>query len=709
MLTRGEFREEYPSDSLEEHLLNRPIAGVRDIQYLYGVLYTLGTAGGSDYAAYLTPDAARGALDSDDGENVIAAQVDLSGDVPRLDPDQPVYVTSYTDGLVEPLAHCYFKNRGSGIDHSLTQLSSKSGNDPEKLGKYVYDRLSRWPTEDAVEEVAASHPDGEFISDLAELAEREGIKERLIEAVTDRIGGKRTAMLSARIKTAPEDEYRWPGEFEVFNEGMKAQKTRKLESKGLSGSNTSSGEAVDLVTGESGRTVGTASDPLNYYLTKQPEKFPNVRREDAWRTHPVSEDVAVRLGNAESFLDACTYNTFGATVYVLPYFNRRLTPSDAYQLYGILREAVDRAATDDRSFDPIEMVYEQLDFQSSGDSPLRFYVAVVSKPNASRWDVFGDTMSATPLAPIEIRENHQEILDSWVYDSQDRLGRSHAPLPTAPNWPLLEGISAGTVTSGSYLRSTFPRNDEGDDEATPDDDRIEVLLELFSGRPVHVDILLRQYVKRILSTDDAVPELVVASQYAQLCALAKSELIETTGSATANAHRIASYPTYGERFMDTSKTDIHPVEEQHEKITRLIDETPAFDDDQRRGAFLLGALVGAVGNRQAWKYDRSTTLVDQYPVGSITPARIRKVAHETIDKVLTYSRQEGRSETLFEWLVDPLRETLLEADTDEFTLSKDDLRYHYALGVTYGMNDRMPSTDDESTDDQPSETTEASQ
>jgi hypothetical protein len=100
-------------------------------------------------------------------------------------------------------------------------------------------------------------------------------------------------------------------------------------------------------------------------------------------------------------------------------------------------------------------------------------------------------------------------------------------------------------------------------------------------------------------------------------------------------------------------------------------------------------------------------LVDQYPVDSISAARFKRISHEALEKTITYSRQDGRNSTLFEWIIDPLRETLLRIDVDQIGLSKDDLRFHYALGVTYGMNDRMPSTsDDESADETATEATQ---
>jgi len=109
-----------------------------------------------------------------------------------------------------------------------------------------------------------------------------------------------------------------------------------------------------------------------------------------------------------------------------------------------------------------------------------------------------------------------------------------------------------------------------------------------------------------------------------------------------------------------------------------------------------------VGNYQEYHEDRSTTLVDQYPVKSISRNRIKKVTQETVAKTLTYTRQEKKQGpsypgTKFEHIVDRLRETVLRPDPDEWEIETDDLRFYYALGVTYGMNDRPTKNDDADT------------
>jgi CRISPR-associated protein Cas8b/Csh1 subtype I-B len=73
------------------------------------------------------------------------------------------------------------------------------------------------------------------------------------------------------------------------------------------------------------------------------------------------------------------------------------------------------------------------------------------------------------------------------------------------------------------------------------------------------------------------------------------------------------------------------------------------------------------------------------------------VTQEAVGKTLTYTRSEGRTITLFEHIVERLRETILRPDPEAWELDTDDLRFYYALGVTYGMNDR-PDTDDAADD-----------
>jgi len=710
MLSPEEFRAEYPGEELAKELPDSPIGSLRDIQYLYGKLYTLATTGGGGYAPYLTPDAASDLEDTED--SLIVVRVDFSGDEPQLADDErgPVWITRYSEKLIQNVAHCYYQNRGNGIDHSITHKSGQNKS-PERLGEYARHRFTRWPTEDAVQEVADSHDDGWIIEKLRQVGESKKLTDKIKSEVQRQIGDDRTALLTVQIQTKEDGKFRWPFEVEVLLDAMRAQRLSKLVTKNKA--TDSSGEATDLITGSRTRTVGTAQDPLNYYLGKQFEKFPGFDIDEAWRTHPISEDTALILMKCETLVEACTYRTFGAKVYYLPYVFGHVSPTNAQDLYELLYHT----EIDDGDLTTVERAYGKRETLFDG-SDLRFYVSAVIDDHPSRWDVFGETLNGRLLYPRALAFEHNRLVEH-ASAFRSRTGWT-APLPTHENWDLLAGSDERlrSVSTGWYFYQTFAERD--DDDADADDPRIQALVAVLSGDAISVEMLLAEYVERIVveQTDEEIegfPSFRVASQFAQLCALATDELdlLSTTDPGKTS---ITREPNYEEHTME-APIEILATDGGYPPATKLesfIEDTPALAhderengdgslNDQRRGAFLLGALVGDIGSYQEYDQDRSTTLVDQFPVKSITGSRIKKVTQETIGKTLTYTRQEKKEGgsypgTKAEHIVERLRETILRPDPDEWQLDTNDLRFYYALGVTYGMNDH-PDWDRTDTDD----------
>ncbi|WP_162833895.1 type I-B CRISPR-associated protein Cas8b/Csh1 [Haladaptatus cibarius] len=699
MLSPEEFEKQYPENELAEELPDKPISSLRDIQYLYGKLYTLATAGGGKYASYLTPDSARDFVDEED--SLVVVRIDVSGDEPRLETSDrrgPVWITKYTKELIPKVAHCKYP-AARGIDHSVSHQAGKNS-DPEKLARYATERLTKWATDDVVQSVADEHEDGWIIDALADLGADESVLDTIEESVTTQLEGSTSALLTVQVKTEPDGEYQWPGDadLDVFMAGMRRRKLSKLVSKGQA--SDSSGEATDLVTGDRTRTVGTAEDPLNYFLGKQLEKFPGLDPNEAWRTHPISEDAAITLMNAETFVDACTYRTFGANVYYLPYFFGTPKPEKTYSLYGMLYDVATASDTSER-LTPVEHVYRKRETEPIEDR-LRFYISAIMPHQMSRYDVFGETMNGLIQYPASLQSAHRTILKTTVFrDSRERT----AALPTHENWSLLVGEDfLGTVASGWYFLQTFPEGDD-DTHASADDRRIQALVAVLSGEAIPVSMLLEAYVERIIdeSRDDenGFPGLRVAAQYAQLCALAHADhdFLEVRDE-NDTLQQITNPPTYKSRTMKSGREIAIPDGgfAGEEKIETFIEDTPALaENDERCASFLLGALVGAVGNYQEYVQERSTTLVDQFPVKAVTRNRVKKVAEDAIEKAVTYTRQEKKEGrvypgTKFDYIVERLRKTIIQPDPDDWTIDTDDLRFYYALGVTYGMNDRPVKT-----------------
>lgn len=699
MLEPKQFRKKYDGE-LEDKLPERPISSLRDIQHLYGRLYTLATAGGGDYAAYLTPDQANDLLGEE--ESLIVIQVDLSGERPEL-ADSPIKIVQYTEDHVDKICHCYYFNRGSGIDHSITHRSGRN-KEPERLGKYAADRLTRWPTEDAVTEISEQHDDGWIIDSLAQLGNQEDAINTLRNSVEDELGGKRTSLITVKIKENENSEYKWPNEIEALNDAMRAQKLHKLVSKGEA--TNSVGEATDLITGEVCRTVGTAQDPLNYFLGKQMEKFPGLDPDEAWRSHPISEDGAVTLMNAEEFVDACSYRTFNADVYYFPYFLGQPTPEETYALYAALH-----SVTQADDMGPVQTLYDELgDHEANSEGRLRFYVAAVMKHQMSRFDVYGETLNGRIHYPTDVGQKHERVTGSWAFDEDDGRNEGRTPpMPSHEEWALTapfdhEQKVREMVASGAYLYRTFPFTDE-DTDATVDDERIDVHVSILAGDPVPRHQLISAYVERLLDRDgDDVPELLIASQFAQLCALENADLVTTDTGDTEST--LIDGPDYDTMEPEHARTDGGTAAlDRTEKLESFIEQTDGLDDPERKGAFLLGTLVGQVGTYQQGYHDRSTTVIDQYPIKSMTKTKIKRITQEVIDKDVVYSREMAKkgsniNSTMYKEVTNAIVETMAGNDPSGWEISTDDLRFYYALGLTYGMNDRSTNEDDATTDDE---------
>ncbi|MGQ4555818.1 type I-B CRISPR-associated protein Cas8b/Csh1 [Halobellus sp. GM3] len=684
----SEFDDEYDDEELAAELPDRPITSLRDLQYLYGRLYTLATAGGGEFAPYLTPEKSTDLFG--ESESLAILQVDLTGNEPRLDPDEPVRFRTYSRDLVEPVAHSWF-NAARGFDHSITHRTGK-GKEPEKIAEYLTERLTAWASDEVIQDAVAAHDDGWIVEALAALGERDGIADDITQAVTERINGPTTSLTTVAVKLDADGDYKLPGACgtDVFNVAMRERKRSKLVSKGEA--TNSAGDATDLVTGAYGRTVGTAEDPLNYFLGKQLEKFPGFDPDEAWRTHPVSEDVAVTLMNASTFVDACSYYTLESNVYYLPYFFGRLTSEDARELYKILYGAVDS-----ENMTPVQETYNAYHRSpSTADlaERMRFYVAAVLKHQTKRFDVFGDSLGCSLLHPVELAGAHEAITSSWVFDATATLPHPDVrpALPTHESWDLLDGTERyllGAIASGWYFESTYSKPDD-DQSASADDFRIQSLVSALSGDQIPVETLLEEYVDRLIDEGaESFPTFRVATQYAQLCALA------TAGALTGDDESLTKPTAYTNTDM-THATDTRaradggsPREKREAKLEQFLDQTPALSPEspERRGGFLLGVLVGQVTGYQQVSENRSTTLVDQYPIKAITGTKVKRLASDVLDKNVVYSRENGLASTMYGEVVTELVEILPRVGEDgAWEIDTTDLRYYYALGVSYGMN-----------------------
>jgi len=697
--------EKLPEDDdlIEQRLLDRPVASLRDIQYTYGVLDELADPVDHKYATSLTPEEIERGIDMDDEKDkqgrVIVAYVDLSdSDVPSVDHIEPV---KYRQSLRPKLAHARISGDWSR-DFSIT-FQTGGGAGTDRLADYMEWRFTKWPVEVdmGVVEDLADETGEEIIQGLRNLGEAddkiESVRKRIKELDPDP-----PVLMTVRICINEGGDYLWPGEVEVFNELLKYRKTegyhksKQHDSMSIgSGDAISKGSGVDMVTGESTELVGVAEDPLNYYRPKQVECFPGMHVQNSWLSHPVSADTARLVDNSKDLVDACSSSRGRFTVYHLPYLTGEMIADDARLLTAILTDIGDDI-TDGSALSHFYRENPENDGAEGYRQRLRFYVIVLHDYKPTRDRVYAEEPAAMAQPVFDLAEAHNAELRHGVFGG--------AGLPTAEtdddevlfrliNTGISEPDRVDTVATGQYLAETLPRYDD-----TSSRDPLPALVTaVHSGEPLSEDELLQLYAERLAaeereSDSEGYLEAVATEQYAQLRALSRAGLLDGT----------TYHDTMTEDNTDTSRTILADVDSDEisrvEKLDAFIEASPHLDkSDDRRAAFLLGALIGRLSRHQSNSRGVSHTIRQKYPVSRITVDRAREAFAEVIDLNNTYSDADDIGGLMFEAYVTRLTDALGRQSIDEWSMEEATLKVDYGHGLAYGLTDytaKNPENDD---------------
>jgi hypothetical protein len=672
-------------------LPDRPVTSIRDLQFLYGTLYSLGRGLSAEYGPFLSPDAAAELVGK---ERLVVVRIDLSDREATL-ADDPVRVVPYIesgsqptqDGLVPDLqrvAHAKFE-AARGVDHSITHLSGQT-NGPEKHADHAVERLTRWPSEDAVQAEASEHDDGWVLETLDALGDDDTAMEQVANAVAERTQeGQYLHTVALQIpddtvgttdQFEPDATWHLPGEIEVLQEAMVRRKTAKFRAKNEA--TDASGDGTCYVGDTDEEVYGVVDDPLKWYLSKQMERFPRLDPDQSWRTQGLGREAAIAAQNATTFLDACAESAPGVSAFYFPYLDRVPTVADAR---GIYRTLVQQA--DDRTDgNAVAGLFETLR-TGNGElaRDLRFVFMVVNKYQKDRWRLLAFEPNGTTHYGLELASAHHDAVNSPLFGED-------GPLPLREGFDLLatrdprEWLSV--VTGVRYFARTCSPPD-GDDEPSSDDFRFRATAEVVAGRPVDAESLLSAYVDRIADRFDAdaefpFPGATVAEQHAQLTALANSGLLDATADTDYTV----------DLTMTGTTTESDEEMNRTERLDDFIERHDALSGGERQGVFALGALVGRISRYQRRK-NRSMTAVKQHPIDKISHHNVTQVATEVVDANVVYSDEEGYTGTMYAELMEEVVDGLLERPPSDWNLTTEDLRYHYAMGIAYGLNDSSTS------------------
>lgn len=333
---------------------------------------------------------------------------------------------------------------------------------------------------------------------------------------------------------------------------------------------------------------------------------------------------------------------------------------------------------------------------------------------------------------------------SSVYDSEEEAEEQRKSLALLDT-DLEEIDLTNFVTTGWYLYVTHPEDrprKDGDFQVSITDRRTQMLRKIIGGEKIAIEPLIEAYTERLLATerkdDGGDPNTLVMAQFAQWCALARADLLMTNSGDDALLNpteymtddnislddhglgssedddalkdeitaELLSDEAIGEGELDDIETDeidyieldntpkdelsgveegLLKLEKRSAALEHFIASSPVLrDDPERRGVFLLGALIAQVSNYQQME-DRGSTLVDAYPPSAITPNVAERAHSTTIEKLNAYKRQTDSSSTMYSELSEPLTRAFGRAPPETWETRQVHLQFVYGLGIAYGQ------------------------
>lgn len=707
-------------EDIEAALPNRPPASLFDIAYLYTTLDTLArtaTVEGIDrsYVPYMTPGAKTEVFTQSDADgdhagnpNVLAARIVIENGEARLD-DEPVVAERFSADDVYRLGYSTFQKTSHTTVYSATFQKSGSA---LKITDALVDQLVKWTDKDGT--VAAREEDvyAGVLGPLGDLGDDEVAAEALREATWELFGldedsiegeeptdeeiskagngiiGDAGMFVTLAIRTGGDDTFRYPGEVPAMNEAMARNRSVKLkEGKSATKGMDAYGEGVCLVLDEEQEVYGGSGTPMATSAGKQWGLFDDMDPGSAHRTRPLSRDAANSLSGAQGILDQFrTELGLGQHLYLLPY-PHSLDVDAVRDLYVVLD-----AVRDSDDLTEVDLVPHVTDKE---DLSLYAYLLTFEQSSV-RLPQF-EAPRIVKTRGRELSEAHVKEVAGWVFaDEQGPFARYRQFWEADDNKPGWVYATTGPLVLSVLARQRYfaptvtrPDKDAGTDAASmtyfP---HLDFSFRLFEGDDIGATELFDQFAQKCIDYQrtafeegwDATPR-IAATQYLQACAVAAVDGLD--GYAPRN------------HDYDYTMTD------RETRLNSFIESHPAIrDDEERQSAFLLGGLVGRLSAFQR-SNGTSNTLMRRHPVASLTERSFADVAADVMELNNVYSETESDGKGIMnsrytERLMDAGQQS---APTD-WGIDRSDLRYHYALGMTYGASDTFVDDDSEAAREQ---------
>lgn len=730
---------------IENILLDRPYASIYDIAHLYGRLHSTylsqqyHEAGvDSNYIQQrLTPEERPDYFDQEIG--MVSVPIDLStgdiriataGEVAAAEPDveadgidatAPLYAEPLDRETLVRVGYSRQNSRANG--HNMSLAHDVRDKSPKKCAGYVTDLFTQWLQSDVADEVATEHPDSTLIKTLASIDDDTltKLKETVQPAFEERFPNGFTGVISLRIRVDNEGRFQYPGEFTVLNK-VTRQRWIENQMRSYSEADDSSGTGIDFITGKRGEVFGLCDAPLERHQGKMAESFPNLSPNESWRNRPLRSDTAFAVITGSSVIKQFVHLLRDDTrLYVIPYLTDP-NPDEAIALYDLARRAMDDNGQ------VVSVLSDEFTDRSSPlyDTDVQLYYSVIYEPGRKA-KILIEEPSVSVRKIRAVADAHVELLNSPLLASRPgqlplfpapSYGRTNNSTENEDGYDGSEYLMASMsdtvfqgLLNGGYFASTFVHrheDDEDDNYGASDPWTTATRQALGPATTLNPEWLLDQYVPRLeqeqrssFGGDDEnnggglpLPDSLITRQYVQYQALARTGALGPSGTSLDDRPALTQ-PVQIDTMTDNSTsiqqgTTDESFETREQRLTQFIDAHPALaQNDERQGAFLLGALVGRLAAYQAGpSKELSRTVMRQHPIDALTLQRFSTTLSQVLDKNAVYSEEDDSVNSIMNTrYIERLNDIIHRKPPTEWDISTSDLRMHYALGLSYGRSD----------------------
>jgi hypothetical protein len=623
-------------------------------------------------------------------ESVVVVRFERVGDRMEYLDTQVIDSENSSEATAKTFGYVYSSGK---TDNSVTKRLTENNPIDER-----YPAMVEWFDENILGDALLSNPDIAGVRSI--IHEEVGSTHERIKQDIDNIVQRVEYRALLTLSITEDDEERYVGELDAYNEGMKHWAAADLRTK--STAKDSYGFARCSVCDEETECFGLGAKMGEQYAVKQQWPFPEVNSSEAWRNRPLCMDCITAIEVAtDRFLEAQDYGVPGIRCRVIPY--ALPMPGADGQLKALIREARFEVSGGDNTENgeddtenvrerPLSTAWEKYrSAVEANDQPDALRLAfshIVRESTKTHGVAWIDGVSVDQVASL--RTGLEDL-----YESDPVFEQGLLPQPDPP--------SERQLFSGSWLfwllagrRGSDHRGQYIGDE-TP---WVEYTERLLTNGTINynevVAVLMREITARYrdrLGDDTEYPYdgFHLAATYGFLRLVSAQGILRDTQTQTVgDEHNAMTLNT-----LDGSYTSFG------DGIREFVTAHPSIDNSPgRTAAFVLGAAAAQLSNWQAYR-GNSRTFVQTRDVDQLTAETLTRWQTDIWEKAKVYNSQEGNygipwsdAESLF-------HEANLAGENDGWQATAEEIRYHYVLGVNVGPDISQQAQDNREDPDVP--------